>query len=47
MFFCDFIRGGGGGVPLGPPMFNHRKFKHSCMAHQDNVVQLSVHYGIS
>ena len=40
--FVILFSGGGGGSgppvpPLGPPMFIHRKLKHSCMAHQDNV----------
>ena len=51
--FVILFREGGSGLPvppLGPPMFNHQKLKHSCMAHQDNVgfiVEVSVHYGIS
>ena len=49
--FVILFKGGGTGPPvppLGPPMLNHRKLKHSCMAHQDNVgyhVEMSVHTG--
>ena len=52
MFLWFYSGGGGGGgggvpVPLGPSMFNHRKLKQPCMALQDNVVELSVHYSIN